>query len=212
MTPETTAAPARPRARPLSVDVFPAVPGRRPTTVSVSGRVVEGSLDPLESCLRRALAEVSGADPAEVAVDVLAVTALDAAGVGVLFAARRQAEAAGVDLTLRGGHRPVVRDALRASQVRTPFRTPSRGTGPVVRRPSSGTSRRTGRAAARVTATLVAHEGGPRAGQVDRLPDGLGDRFLVYDGPRWFGVYGRTSPLRTHPTEAGVAEVWTHLG
>ena len=210
-----SAAATRTSERPLAVDLYPAVPGRRPLTVAVAGRVVRGLLVPLESCLERALARArEGGAGGEVAVAVLRVTALDAEGVGVLFDARRRADEAGVELTLRGGHRPVVREALRASHVRMPFRTPSRGTGPAGPRRSArstaGTARRVPPRA--LPAALVAHEGGPRAGQVDRLPEGLGDRFLVYDGPRWFGVYGRSVPLRTHRTEQGVAEVWTHLG
>ncbi len=206
----TTAATTRTSDRPLAVQLHPAVPGRRPTTVSVTGRVVRGLLVPLEACLERALVEAAGKEPAEVAVDLLAVTALDAAGVAVLFEARRRADTAGLDLTVRGGHRPVVRDALRASRVETSFRTPSRAAGPGGAASTPATGRR--RAARVAAAELVLHEGGPRAGQVAQLPEGQGDRFLVYDGPRWFGVYSRSTPVRTLVTAAGPAEVWTHLG
>lgn len=208
----TTTAAARTRTsdRPLAVQLHPAVPGRRPVTVSVAGRVVRGLLVPLEACLERALGVAANTGAPEVAVDLLAVTALDAEGVGVLFEARRRADSAGVALTVRGCHRPVVRDALRASRVETSFRTPSRASGPVgAPTPVSPGPSRATRA---VPAELVLHEGGPRAGQLTRLPHDQGDHFLVYDGPRWFGVYGRSVPLRTLRTPGGPAEVWTHLG
>lgn len=62
------------------------------------------------------------------------------------------------------------------------------------------------------TVVLVAHDGGVRAGHVTALPAHLLRGHLVYDGPQWLGVYQRSSPLRTVPTEQGDAEVWTTLG
>jgi hypothetical protein len=59
------------------------------------------------------------------------------------------------------------------------------------------------------TVTVIIHAGGPRAGDVADVADLPTDSFLVYDGPRWFGVYERSRPLRTVPTDLGDAEVWT---
>jgi hypothetical protein len=57
--------------------------------------------------------------------------------------------------------------------------------------------------------TLVLHWGGPRHGEVDELPaESLASSTLVYDGPRWFGVYEQFRPVRTQPTPQGQAEVW----
>ncbi|MPQ99566.1 hypothetical protein GB931_16910 [Modestobacter sp. I12A-02628] len=56
---------------------------------------------------------------------------------------------------------------------------------------------------------LVAHDGGPRAGQVAPVPAHLLAGWLVYDGPVWMGVYGRSDPPQVLPTDAGDAEVWT---
>ncbi|SSC23484.1 Hypothetical protein KLENKIAIHU_2083 [Klenkia terrae] len=57
-------------------------------------------------------------------------------------------------------------------------------------------------------AELVLHVGGPRHGQVDRIPtDQLRGR-LVYAGPRWIGVYRRIEPVRTRSTPYGAAQVW----
>lgn len=57
--------------------------------------------------------------------------------------------------------------------------------------------------------TLIIHEGGPCAGRVrDVRPDPGAN--LVYDGPELFGVYVRSEPPRTWPTDDGPAEVWVH--
>ncbi len=56
---------------------------------------------------------------------------------------------------------------------------------------------------------LVLHWGGPRHGQVDEVPaEELSSSVLVYDGPRWFGVYQRSEPVRVRTTPSGPAEVW----
>ena len=56
---------------------------------------------------------------------------------------------------------------------------------------------------------LVYHWGGPRHGDVAELrPDQLNTSVLVYDGPRWFGVYQRFEPVRVQDTAQGPAEVW----
>jgi hypothetical protein len=57
--------------------------------------------------------------------------------------------------------------------------------------------------------TLIYHWGGPRHGEVDELAaESLASSVLVYDGPRWMGVYQRSEPLRQHETPQGPAEVW----
>ncbi|WP_147251784.1 hypothetical protein [Blastococcus sp. TF02-8] len=57
--------------------------------------------------------------------------------------------------------------------------------------------------------TLVFHWGGPRHGEVDELPsEALASSVLVYDGPRWFGVYEHFQPARTQETAGGPAQVW----
>jgi hypothetical protein len=56
---------------------------------------------------------------------------------------------------------------------------------------------------------LVLHWGGPRHGEVDDVPaEQLASSVLVYDGPRWFGVYQRFQPVRVQDTPRGPAEVW----
>ncbi|NEK59273.1 hypothetical protein GCU56_15515 [Geodermatophilus sabuli] len=56
---------------------------------------------------------------------------------------------------------------------------------------------------------LVLHWGGPRHGQVDHVPpELLTSAVLVYDGPRWFGVYQRFQPVQLQDTAQGPAEVW----
>jgi hypothetical protein len=56
---------------------------------------------------------------------------------------------------------------------------------------------------------LISHWGGPRHGEVDDVPaDQLASSVLVYDGPRWFGVYERFEPVQLHDTPQGPAEVW----
>jgi len=56
---------------------------------------------------------------------------------------------------------------------------------------------------------LVFHWGGPRDQQLATLPaDMLSSEVLVYDGPRWLGVYERTDPVQTVQTPEGEAEVW----
>ncbi|WP_158544466.1 hypothetical protein [Blastococcus sp. TBT05-19] len=57
--------------------------------------------------------------------------------------------------------------------------------------------------------TLVLHWGGPRHNEVDHLPiESLTSAVLVYDGPRWFGVYEQFQPARTQDTPQGPAQVW----
>ena len=55
---------------------------------------------------------------------------------------------------------------------------------------------------------LVLHVGGPRHGQVDRIPTEQLRGRLVYAGPRWVGVYRRVEPVRTRSTPFGAAQVW----
>ena len=57
--------------------------------------------------------------------------------------------------------------------------------------------------------SLIFHWGGPRHGQVDDVPaESLASSVLVYDGPRWIGVYERYEPTQVHETAEGPAEVW----
>ena len=59
---------------------------------------------------------------------------------------------------------------------------------------------------------LVFHWGGPRHGEVDTVPpELLSSAVLVYDGPRWFGVYERFQPVQVRDTPDGPAEVWVVL-
>jgi hypothetical protein len=56
---------------------------------------------------------------------------------------------------------------------------------------------------------LILHWGGPRHREVDDVPaEQLASSLLVYDGPRWFGVYQRADPVQHRPTPQGSAEVW----
>jgi hypothetical protein len=56
---------------------------------------------------------------------------------------------------------------------------------------------------------LILHWGGPRHREVTQVPEAaVASSLLVYDGPRWFGVYQRTEPVRLQPTPDGTAEVW----
>ncbi len=56
---------------------------------------------------------------------------------------------------------------------------------------------------------LIFHWGGPRHGEVDEVPaESLASSVLVYDGPRWMGVYERSQPPQMHDTPQGPAEVW----
>ncbi len=56
---------------------------------------------------------------------------------------------------------------------------------------------------------LISHWGGPRHGEVDEVSaDQLASSVLVYDGPRWFGVYERFEPVQMQSTPDGPAEVW----
>jgi hypothetical protein len=56
---------------------------------------------------------------------------------------------------------------------------------------------------------LISHWGGPRHGEIDDVPaDQLASSVLVYDGPRWFGVYQRFEPVQLQDTPHGPAEVW----
>ena len=57
--------------------------------------------------------------------------------------------------------------------------------------------------------SLVLHWGGPRHGEIDDVAtDRLASSVLVYDGPRWFGVYERFEPVQVRTTPGGPAEVW----
>ena len=60
--------------------------------------------------------------------------------------------------------------------------------------------------------SLICHVGGPRDGDVGEVPDRmLATQVLVYDGPRWFGVYAPADPPRKASTPLGKAEVWVLL-
>ena len=56
--------------------------------------------------------------------------------------------------------------------------------------------------------TRVAHEGGPRNGTVAEVATAVLAGYLVYDGPRWIGVYQRANPPRVVSTPGGPADVW----
>jgi hypothetical protein len=59
---------------------------------------------------------------------------------------------------------------------------------------------------------LILHWGGPRHGAVDDVPaESLTSSVLVYDGPRWIGVYERWEPPQELSTPRGTAEVWVVL-
>jgi hypothetical protein len=59
---------------------------------------------------------------------------------------------------------------------------------------------------------LILHWGGPRHGDVDHVPaESLTTSVLVYDGPRWIGVYQRYDPPQKLSTPRGTAEVWVVL-
>ncbi len=59
---------------------------------------------------------------------------------------------------------------------------------------------------------LILHVGGPRDGDVGEVADPmLATSVLVYDGPRWFGVYAPSDPPRTVVTPQGDAQVWVTL-
>jgi len=59
---------------------------------------------------------------------------------------------------------------------------------------------------------LILHWGGPRHGAVDDVPaEALKTSVLVYDGPRWIGVYERWEPPQELSTPRGTAEVWVVL-
>ena len=56
---------------------------------------------------------------------------------------------------------------------------------------------------------LILHWGGPRDGEVDVLPNRmLTSSLLVYDGPRWIGVYEPLDPPQERNTLKGRAQVW----
>jgi hypothetical protein len=56
---------------------------------------------------------------------------------------------------------------------------------------------------------LILHWGGPRHEEVDEVPDWmLTSSLLVYDGPRWIGVYEPVDPPKKRATRKGPAEVW----
>jgi hypothetical protein len=56
---------------------------------------------------------------------------------------------------------------------------------------------------------LILHWGGPRHGELDEVSDALtSSSLLVYDGPRWIGVYERFEPVEVRDTPRGPAEVW----
>ena len=54
------------------------------------------------------------------------------------------------------------------------------------------------------------HDEAPTTKQkVDEVPaESLASSVLVYDGPRWMGVYERSQPPQMHDTPQGPAEVW----
>ena len=53
--------------------------------------------------------------------------------------------------------------------------------------------------------TTIYFEGGQRDGEIARVDDEFADERLVYDGPKWIGVYARAEPPRTVPTIVGPA-------
>ncbi len=55
---------------------------------------------------------------------------------------------------------------------------------------------------------LILHWGGPRHGDVEDIPEGMLTSLLVYDGPRWIGVYEPLDPPQKRDTVKGPAEVW----
>lgn len=56
---------------------------------------------------------------------------------------------------------------------------------------------------------LIFHWGGPRHGEIDEVPaQSLASSVLVYDGPRWSGVYERFEPIQMQTTPHGPAPVW----
>ena len=60
--------------------------------------------------------------------------------------------------------------------------------------------------------SLILHVGGPRDGQVGEVPEQmLATSVLVYDGPRWIGVYEPADPPCKVTTTHGTAEVWVAL-
>jgi len=62
-----------------------------------------------------------------------------------------------------------------------------------------------------VAVTRIAHQGGPRNGTVAEVETASLSRYLVYDGPRWIGVYVRTDPPRSLDTPDGPAQVWVSV-
>ena len=59
---------------------------------------------------------------------------------------------------------------------------------------------------------LIFHIGGPRDGEVGDVPErDLATSVLVYDGPRWLGVYEPADPPSKVDTPPGRAEVWVVL-
>ncbi|MGX5653601.1 hypothetical protein ACWKWC_02365 [Geodermatophilus nigrescens] len=59
---------------------------------------------------------------------------------------------------------------------------------------------------------LILHWGGPRHREVDDVPAAqVTTSVLVYDGPRWFGVYVPTEPRQSRVTPQGEAEIWLSL-
>ena len=56
---------------------------------------------------------------------------------------------------------------------------------------------------------LIYHWGGPRHGHVDHVADELiVSSLLVYDGPKWIGVYEPIEPPQVRDTPQGPAAVW----
>ena len=56
---------------------------------------------------------------------------------------------------------------------------------------------------------LIVHWGGPRHGEVAEVPARLvASSLLVYDGPKWVGVYEPLDPPQKRETPKGLAEVW----
>lgn len=55
---------------------------------------------------------------------------------------------------------------------------------------------------------MIAHQGGQRDGHIAKVRTADLASYLVYDGPRWIGVYRLVDPPRTIVTRYGLAQVW----
>lgn len=82
-------------------------------------------------------------------------------------------------------------------------------TEPAANRPGTAPSAPTPTSVTReVAKTLVVHRGGQRNGELAEVSTALLGSFLVYDGPRWLGVYRPSDPPQTVQTAHGPAQVW----